>query len=201
MPGLLSPCQLCVYLNRICSSRWFAVVAGIFWLMGGADRLRRAFAEGTAGTAAIPHAVRYGILSGVFIAAYTLWDRIGVAQWLVPPILYDAGTAFTQLMLLSPFAWRRRGEIADEWRRHRRHAFIVAAISPVSYILVLTALSFTPVSYVAPTREASILIGAFFGVIPSCNQRYNNQSIIQGKAVRDRRRIESAASSSSWVFN
>ena len=30
-------------------------------------------------------------------------------------------------------------------------------------VLVLTAMSFTPVSYVAPAREVSIVIGAFIG--------------------------------------
>jgi len=35
--------------------------------------------------------------------------------------------------------------------------------APAAYVLVLTAMSFTPVSYVAPAREVSILIGAFFG--------------------------------------
>ena len=34
---------------------------------------------------------------------------------------------------------------------------------PLSYILVLTAMQFTPVSYVAPAREISILIGAAMG--------------------------------------
>ena len=39
----------------------------------------------------------------------------------------------------------------------------MAVLSPLSYILVLTALVFTPVSYVAPAREISILIGAAMG--------------------------------------
>jgi drug/metabolite transporter (DMT)-like permease len=39
----------------------------------------------------------------------------------------------------------------------------VALLSPLSYILVLTALSFTPVSYVAPLRETSILIVTAMG--------------------------------------
>lgn len=41
--------------------------------------------------------------------------------------------------------------------------FVVAIFSPLAYILVLTALVFTPVSYVAPAREISILIGAVMG--------------------------------------
>ena len=39
----------------------------------------------------------------------------------------------------------------------------VAILIPLSYILVLTAMSFTPVSYVAPAREISILIGTALG--------------------------------------
>ena len=42
-------------------------------------------------------------------------------------------------------------------------ATIVALLCPLSYIMVLTAMSFTPVSYVAPAREISILFGALMG--------------------------------------
>lgn len=111
----------------------------------------------------IRQAAGYGFVSVLFIAAYTLWDKQGVAHLMIAPVLYDAGTALTQLVLLAPFAWRRRGEVAKEWRLHRRNAVIVAALSPLSYVLVLTAMTFTPVSYVAPAREVSILIGMAFG--------------------------------------
>jgi uncharacterized membrane protein len=39
----------------------------------------------------------------------------------------------------------------------------VAILSPLAYILVLTAMVFTPVSYVAPAREMSILFAALMG--------------------------------------
>jgi hypothetical protein len=39
----------------------------------------------------------------------------------------------------------------------------VAVLCPLSYILVLTAMVFTPVSYVAPAREISILVAALMG--------------------------------------
>jgi len=44
-----------------------------------------------------------------------------------------------------------------------RAVILVALLSPFSYILVLTAMVFTPVSYVAPAREVSILFAAFMG--------------------------------------
>ena len=46
---------------------------------------------------------------------------------------------------------------------NRKLAIGVAVFNPLSYILVLTALVFTPVSYVAPAREISILFGTLMG--------------------------------------
>lgn len=132
------------------------IIAAIFFLTDGTKLFHEDRAH-------LRTAINYGVLSGVFIAAYTIWDRRGVASLHVPPILYDAGTAFTLLALITPFALRRREEVATEWRDKKLWAFGVALLSPVAYVLVLTALSFTPVSYVAPAREVSIVIGAFIG--------------------------------------
>jgi drug/metabolite transporter (DMT)-like permease len=49
------------------------------------------------------------------------------------------------------------------WAAHRAEVIGTGMLSPLAYILVLTALVFTPVSYVAPAREVSILIGTFMG--------------------------------------
>jgi uncharacterized membrane protein len=108
-------------------------------------------------------ALRQGLICGAFIATYTVWDRHGVSRLHIPPLLYDAGTAFTQLVVLTPFALRRWSEVAHHWQVHRLYAAGVAVLSPMAYILVLTAMVFTPVSYVAPAREVSIVIGAFIG--------------------------------------
>ena len=39
----------------------------------------------------------------------------------------------------------------------------IGLLSPGAYMMVLAALTLAPVSYVAPVREVSILIGAFMG--------------------------------------
>lgn len=132
------------------------IVAGIFFLTGGAGWFR-------AGLGAIGPGLRYGLVTGVFIASYTLWDRHAVAARHIPPVLFDAGTALVMTTLLAPFAWRRRPEVTREWREHRPQVLVMAFLSPLGYVLVLTALSFTPVSYVAPAREISILIGTYAG--------------------------------------
>ena len=55
------------------------------------------------------------------------------------------------------------GTRATNGEIHRSEAIGVALLVPLSYILVLTAMQFTPVSYVAPAREISILIGTAMG--------------------------------------
>lgn len=132
------------------------IVVAIFFLTGGLKLFHEDRAH-------LRNALNYGLLSGVFIASYTLWDRQGVHRLGIPPILYDGGTAFVVLALVTPFAGRRRAEIARHWREHMRYVFGMALLSPVAYVLVLTAMSFTPVSYIAPAREVSIVIGAFIG--------------------------------------
>lgn len=155
------------------------ILSSIFLLTGGLDPWRSQGAHARA-------ALKWGLGSGLFIASYTLWDRRGVAVLGIPPVLYDAGTTLTTVLLLAPFAAGRRDEVAEAWRRHRWHAAGVAAFSSLAYILVLTALVFTPVSYVAPAREISIVFGAWIGA------RYF-------KEAHGRRRIWSAAAIAAGI--
>src|SRR3954462_5230065 len=46
----------------------------------------------------------------------------------------------------------------------RRTGLVLGLISRPSYLLMLTALSISPVSYVAPAREIGILFGTLLGV-------------------------------------
>jgi hypothetical protein len=110
------------------------------------------------------HAVGFALLTGCVIAGYTIFDKASVASWLIPPLLYDWGCNFFRVFVLVPFAQRRApGGMAAAWREKRGAVFAIALGSPLSYILVLTAMVFTPVSLVAPAREVSILFAALMG--------------------------------------
>ena len=108
-------------------------------------------------------AVLYGLATGVCIAIYTVWDGYAVSRLAAPPLIFMWLSECFRALLLSPSVFRNPRELRDTWRRHRLEALIIAVLSPSAYILVLTALTFTPVSYVAPTREISILIGTVLG--------------------------------------
>ncbi|MHB8596799.1 MAG: EamA family transporter [Ktedonobacteraceae bacterium] len=130
------------------------VVTGVFLLVGGLSIIRRVHDH---------RAFLYALIIGLFIAGYTLWDKQAVSVVRVLPTLYYYGIIIIRMLLLTPYALRHRKEIRLEWRAHRFDILGVAILSPISYFLVLTALVFTPVSYVAPAREMSVLIGTFMG--------------------------------------
>jgi drug/metabolite transporter (DMT)-like permease len=107
--------------------------------------------------------VAYGPLTGASIAAYTLWDKHAVSALLIPPLLQNWSATLVSVALLTPLAVRRRAKVTAVWREYRPEVLGVALLTPLSYILVLTALISAPVSYVAPAREVSILIGTAMG--------------------------------------
>lgn len=110
------------------------------------------------------HAVGFALLTGFTIACYTIWDKAGVATFLIPPLAYDWGTNAFRCCVLLPLTRRRApGAMAKAWREQRTVVIAIALLSPLSYILVLTAMVFTPVSLVAPAREVSILFAALMG--------------------------------------
>lgn len=105
----------------------------------------------------------FGLLTGVFIASYTLWDKYAVSDLSLSPILYYWAFNSVEALLLTPLALRDKEKVRAAWRAHWLETLGVAVLSPLSYVLVLIALVFTPVSQVAPAREVSILIGTLMG--------------------------------------
>ena len=130
------------------------IVVGVIALTGSPEKLRQAGRK---------KAIVYAVATGTFIAAYTLWDKQAVSRFAVAPILLDWGSNFGRSLFLTPFTLRHWNSAGNEWRTHRFEAVGVALLVPLSYILVLTAMQFTPVSYVAPAREISILVGTVMG--------------------------------------
>jgi drug/metabolite transporter (DMT)-like permease len=132
------------------------IVACVFYLAGGATLL-------DADRAHLRRGLVYGFSCGICIAGYTVWDQRAVSHHQLPPLIYDCGTQVVTCLILAPFAAQRLPEVARDWREHRGKAATIAVLGPTGYVLILTAMSFTPVSYIAPAREISILIGTFFG--------------------------------------
>lgn len=108
--------------------------------------------------------LNYAFLCGISIASYTIFDKIAVSTLMLPPVLLDWLSNLGRVMILTPYALRRKDQLKELVTHHRKEALTVGILSPLSYILVLTAMVSIPVYYIAPIRELSILIGAFLGV-------------------------------------
>jgi uncharacterized membrane protein len=138
-----------------------AVVAGVFFVAGGPGLFRAA--HDPAKQPGIRKGMLYGLLTGAFIASYTVVDGYAVKIVLMSPILLDYYGNFVRLLFLVPTVLRDRATAARHWREQWRYALLVATISPIGYVLVLYAMKAAPLSHVAPAREVSMLFAALIG--------------------------------------
>jgi len=133
--------------------------AGILLIAGGVTVL--SLPDGA--SALRTRAVSYGLLTGAFIAGYTLWDTYAVATVRIPPLMEEYAAGAGAALVLGAFALRDAERLSLMWRGYRGQVLGTAVLSPLAYILVLTALVFSPVSSIAPAREVSVLFGVLLG--------------------------------------
>jgi drug/metabolite transporter (DMT)-like permease len=67
------------------------ITAGVFVLTSESGSLGTGLGAG----------IVYGLLTGVFIAAYTIWDKQAVSALLIPPLLQSWATILVTTLLLS----------------------------------------------------------------------------------------------------
>lgn len=136
-------------------------LVGVLLVVGGAVALTgnvRQLVQSGAG-----RALAYAVMTGGFIAAYTIVDKEAVSVVLIQPIVYFWCGTVVEWVLLTPWAVAHREEIRQLWRSHHWEAIGIGVLSPLAYILVLTALVSGPVSHVAPMREIGVLFGVVMG--------------------------------------
>lgn len=107
--------------------------------------------------------VVFGLLTGLTIGGYTLFDAYAVHHLLVPPILEAWSSEAGRALLLAPFALRRPAALGAVWRQRRREVLGTGVLSPLAYLLVLVALTIAPIVEVAPARELSVVWGILAG--------------------------------------
>lgn len=137
------------------------VVGGVFLIAGG-PKLLHATHDPVA-RQKLHKGMLYGLLTGMFIASYTVVDGYAVKVLLISPILVDYFGNLFRIPMLLPVALRDWAATRELWRAQWKYALIVGTISPVSYVLVLYALQIAPLSHVAPAREVSMLFAALIG--------------------------------------
>jgi len=161
LPSLVAIVFLGERISALGMAGIVGVVLGVFLIAGGPGLLRAA--HDPAARQRVHKGMFYGVVTGLFIAAYTVVDGYAVKVLLMSPILVDYMGNFFRVALLAPNALRDRAATLRLWRTQWRHALVVATISPVAYVLVLYAMREAPLSHVAPAREVSMLFAALLG--------------------------------------
>jgi len=110
--------------------------------------------------------VRWGFATGSLIAGYTVVDGYGVKLLGIHPVVLDWFSNFIRFFMLAPLVLRNPSRARQAMQGYWWLAIGVGLLSPLSYILVLTAVDMgAPLSLVAPAREMSMMIGALFGMM------------------------------------
>lgn len=162
---LLSSMVAILFLGERISALGFggivAVVVGVFLVAGGPGLFRKN--QGADHRVRLRKGMLYGLLTGVFIASYTVVDGYAVKFVFMSPILVDYFGNFVRLAFLLPAVFLNPDEARALWQTQWKYATVVGVISPISYVLVLYALQVAPLSHVAPAREVSMLFAALLG--------------------------------------
>jgi drug/metabolite transporter (DMT)-like permease len=110
--------------------------------------------------------VRWGTATGSLIASYTVVDGYGVKLLGIHPVVLDWVSNLLRVFLLAPIVMSNPAQAREKMKGHWLLAASVGALSPLSYILVLSAIEMgAPLSLVAPAREMSMMVGAIFGMV------------------------------------
>lgn len=110
--------------------------------------------------------IKWGTATGGLIASYTVVDAYAVKALGIVPVVLDWFSNLLRFFLLLPLVLANPRRAIAAMRGHWWTALGVGLLSPLSYILVLTALTGgAPLSLVAPMREMSMMVGALMGML------------------------------------
>jgi drug/metabolite transporter (DMT)-like permease len=113
-------------------------------------------------------AARWALLTGLLISIYSSIDKVGMRYVDPLPYLYlflvVTWVALSAQWLHPDRRSALHAEVQIDRRRVLATAAAVAILGSSAYALVLAALRLSPVSYVSPVRELSVVFGAWIGV-------------------------------------
>ena len=110
--------------------------------------------------------VRWGTTTGSLIASYTVVDAYAVKTLGIAPVVLEWFSNLLRFFLLLPLVLANPRRAIESMRGYWWTALGVGLLSPLSYILVLAALTGgAPLSIVAPMREMSMMVGALMGML------------------------------------
>ena len=147
-----APLLLGERLSLIATLGIVLVGGGIAWLGISAKR-----------SSASVSGLAWAVTTSVFIAAYSITDKVGVSR--AHPVSYLILLMGVNAAFMAPIVlWQRSAHyLACAWGRGWRVSIAGGLLSVTAYLLVLVAMRLTQVSYIAALRENSVVLAALLG--------------------------------------
>lgn len=101
------------------------------------------------------------LLIAGMISGYTIIDAFGTRS--SDPFTYYSLCMTCTAACMAPIVYRHQRGIFTGWHRELPKASLIGSLSFVAYLIVLSCYAVAPVSYVAATREISIVIAGIVG--------------------------------------
>ena len=98
----------------------------------------------------------WGVLTGVFIASYSSLDGFAIQLIGLTPLMYYVPGMAVRLFLLGPGILSKesgRKSFKEDIKKRWKYALYIGIAHPAAYLLVLFALLYAPLAYVAPTER------------------------------------------------
>lgn len=153
LTGILAVLLLHEQINLVGGTGIVAVAVGIMVLgitVPGSGGARRA--------------VGMALLVGAATTAYSLVDKVGVRH--VHPVTYMVGMWSIAAIVLIPLIYCKvsMADLRKVVATQKRYVIALGPMCMITYLLILYAFTMGPVSYIAASRECSVVIGCLFGV-------------------------------------
>ncbi len=145
-------------LSSLATAGVLGVCGGVLLIAGGTQLWRKG-----ANPERLHAGLRWGALTGLFIAGYSVIDGYAVKRLAIHPVLMDYFGNVLRIPLLLPLIWPARASLPALLRLQWKAALMVGTLGSLGYMLVLQAVTIAPLAHVAPAREVSMLVAALLG--------------------------------------
>jgi uncharacterized membrane protein len=110
-------------------------------------------------------ASQLALVAALGTTIYSLADKVAVSR--IDPLLYAFWLEIFITMFLTPAIVGRRGwkGVKAEWEKSSFRVTVSGFLTRGGYLLVLFAMTVSPISYILALRQVSVVIGAAMGVM------------------------------------
>lgn len=105
----------------------------------------------------------YSFITSLFIGGYLITDKLAVDVVRFSPLLFSWSYELGRTAIIFPVVSKNFEKVISEIGIYSRQILSMALLGTTSYLLILFAMKYGPLSYIAPARTLGIVFGTILG--------------------------------------